>query len=528
MEFTRFQELHRTISGKLLKAASGKLLKAASGKLLKAASGKLLKAASGKLLKAALLACITLTLVTLLTGLSLFTLLSTFLSLVSLWLISRLLLKNKRSRTAEHDYQTCLPTHNGIQKKLSDLIQDALTDQKFAILCLGFDDFRALRTDLSLNDLEQIRIKTAERLRDILDKKHYLGQLSEDRFIIITDQLDGPLNAAELAKNLITGAIQPIEVNHQRVSMNVTGGITFFPQDSRRVNELLRQADFAMMQAQSRGESPYQFYIASIDKEIRQNKQLELDLRDALEHRELSLLFQPQINYQNNSVTGVEVLLRWQHPEKGLIPPTQFIPMAEHSMDIIPIGDWVLESACKQLRDWRMSGHDNLQISVNLSAIQLKDNNIANRTQHLLQKYNIPPQFLELEITESSLIESSLLAAEQLQQIKSIGVKLSLDDFGTGYSTLNYLKQFRFDKIKIDKSFIEGLPVNKENAVIVDAIIQLGRSFGLSTVAEGVESREQEQHLIKSGCEEAQGFLYGKPMSATELSTYLKTRIQSI
>ena len=249
---------------------------------------------------------------------------------------------------------------------------------------------------------------------------------------------------------------------------------------------------------------------------------LNQDLHEALEHHELSLLYQPQVNLKEKKVVGAEILLRWQHPEKGLISPEQFIPMAENSLDIIPIGDWVLESACHQLQNWHNSGHKHFRIAVNLSAIQLKDKNITDRIKYLLSKYKIPPHLLELEITETWLMDDLSLASAQLNRIKKTGVLLALDDFGTGYSSLSYLKQFPFDKIKIDKSFIEGLPGNWENSVIVDSIIQLGNSFGLPVIAEGIEHREQEDHLTQSGCYEGQGYLYGMPMSSGEMTSYLQ------
>ncbi|MRI32189.1 GGDEF-domain containing protein [Endozoicomonas sp. OPT23] len=465
-------------------------------------------------------------LVTLISGLALSLLLSTLLFLISPWLFNKQQLKSRLNHlfnSSEYDYVTRLPTERCIQKKLEQLIGASSDNQLSAVLCLGLDDFKPLRAELSFDDAEHTLIKVADRLRGILDEKHYLGRLGEDRFLIIMEQLEEPFKAAELAQKLITRIKQPFQINNKQLPINATVGITLFPEDSCDVDELIKQADFSMMLAKSRSQGRYQFYIASIDSEIRQKKRLEQDLHDALSHHELNLVYQPQVDYQSSLIVGVEVLLRWQHPEQGLILPADFIPMAENNLDIIPIGDWVLESACHQLHNWHQAGYPDLRISVNLSVIQLKDKNITNRIQYLLRKYNIPPHLLELEVTESSIMEDSQLASDQLQQIKALGIKLSLDDFGTGYSSLSYLKQFPFDKIKIDKSFIEGLPENKENSVIVDAIIQLGNSFGLPVIAEGVESGEQEQHLIQSGCHEGQGFLYGKPMSSSDLNSYLQS-----
>ena len=277
-----------------------------------------------------------------------------------------------------------------------------------------------------------------------------------------------------------------------------------------------------MIMAKSRSKNRYQFYIATIDSEIRQRKKLEMDLHQALEHHELSLVYQPQIDYRTNTLIGVEALLRWKHPEKGSISPDTFIPMAENSMDIIPIGDWVLESACHKLHEWHALGYTDLRMAINLSAIQLQDKHIVSRISYLLHKYQLSPDNLELEVTETSILEDVELSKEQLHKIKEIGIILALDDFGTGYSSLSYLQKFPFDKIKIDKTFVDGIPENKENTVIVDAIIQLGKSFGIEVLAEGVETVAQESYLIQSGCMEGQGYYYGKPMSEDDLLEYVK------
>ena len=428
-------------------------------------------------------------------------------------------------RLSQYDYLTRLPNRRTIQNKINTFIHKAKKKHgNIAILCLGLDDFKSLNAQVNFNVAEHILVKVSDRLRNCIGNKAYIGRLGEDQFAIIQSKIEQPYEAAELAQSLIKQLDRPFEINSEQLTISATVGITLFPDDGEDVDTLLQQAEFAMIMAKSRSHNRYQFYVATIDTEIRQRKRLEMDLHRALENRELSLVFQPQFNYQKRQMVGAEALLRWKHPEKGLISPDMFIPMAEHSLDIIPIGDWVLENACQQLHQWHLDGFQNLRMSVNLSAIQLQDDKIAERIAFLLNKYQVPPDALELEVTETSIIKDLEASKIQLQNIKSIGVSLALDDFGTGYSSLGYLKQFPFDKIKIDKSFVEDLPYNRENCGIVEAIVQIGKSFDLKVLAEGVETVEQETYLAKKGCQEGQGYFYGKTLSAHDFISLISSQ----
>ncbi|KEQ18872.1 putative bifunctional diguanylate cyclase/phosphodiesterase [Endozoicomonas numazuensis] len=426
-------------------------------------------------------------------------------------------------RLSQYDYLTRLPNRKTLQKHLQSLINNPLnSDSNIAIICLGLDDFKSLNAQFNFNAAEHALVKIADRLRNYIGNRAYIGRLGEDQFAIVLSKITQPYEAAEMAQTLLKQLTRPILVNDEKITISGTVGITLYPDDGQEVDNLLQQAEFAMIMAKSRSHNRYQFYIATIDTEIRQRKKLEMDLHEALEHHELSLVYQPQIDFKTSQMVGAEALLRWKHPEKGLISPEMFIPMAESNLDIIPIGDWVLESACHQLHEWRQNGFSDLRIAVNLSAIQLRDKNIVDRINYLLNKYQIPPQRLEIEVTETCIMEDIELSSEQLNKIKATGITLALDDFGTGYSSLSYLKQFPFDKLKIDKTFVEDLPANKENTVIVEAIIQLGRSFGIEVIAEGVETREQETHLINSGCTEGQGYFYSKPIPEKEFAEFLR------
>ncbi|WP_257279827.1 MULTISPECIES: bifunctional diguanylate cyclase/phosphodiesterase [unclassified Endozoicomonas] len=429
-------------------------------------------------------------------------------------------------RLSQYDYLTRLPNRKTLQKQLQSLIDKlSSSDGNIAILCLGLDDFKSLNAQLNFKAAEHTLVKIADRLRNHIGNignRGYIGRLGEDQFAIILSKITQPYEAAEMAQALLKQLALPITVNEEKITISGTVGITLFPDDGQQVDNLLQQAEFAMIMAKSRNHNRYQFYIATIDTEIRQRKKLERDLHEALEHHELSLVYQPQIDFKTSRMVGAEALLRWKHPEKGLISPEMFIPMAENNLDIIPIGDWVLESACHQLHEWHKAGFHDLRMAVNLSAIQLRDKNIVDRINYLLRKYQIPPRLLEIEVTETSIMEDIELSSEQLNRIKATGITLAMDDFGTGYSSLSYLKQFPFDKLKIDKTFVEGLPENKENTVIVEAIIQLGQSFGIEVIAEGVETKEQETHLINSGCTEGQGYFYSKPVPDQEFAEFLR------
>lgn len=426
-------------------------------------------------------------------------------------------------RLSQYDYLTRLPNRRTLQKHIQELISQAGEQhKKLAILCLGLDDFKSLNAQFNFNAAEHILVKISDRLRNLVGNRAYIGRLGEDQFAIVLSKFDQPYEAAELAQEMLKQLSRPFEINEEQITISATVGITLYPDDGQDVDNLLQQSEFAMIMAKSRNKNRYQFYIATIDTEIRQRKKLEMDLHQALDHHELSLRFQPQVDLKTLQVIGVEALLRWKHPDKGPISPDTFIPMAETSMDIIPIGDWVLESACHQLDIWRQYGYTDLRMAVNLSAVQLQDKNIVERVEYLLNKYQIPADKLELEVTETSIMEDIETSSEQLRNLKQTGIILALDDFGTGYSSLSYLKKFPFDKIKIDKSFVEDLPDSKENAVIVEAIIQLGKSFGLEVIAEGVETASQENHLRQAGCLEGQGYFYGKPIPEEEFLDLLK------
>jgi EAL domain-containing protein (putative c-di-GMP-specific phosphodiesterase class I) len=303
-------------------------------------------------------------------------------------------------------------------------------------------------------------------------------------------------------------------------------GITLFPSDSDSAEELLQKAEQTMTLAKRRSRNRYQFYIASVDREMRHRRELSKDLLNAQELGQLHLVYQPQLSYPDRAVCGVEVLLRWTHPVHGAIAPDFFIPIAEQSRCILSIGAWVLDEACRQLREWHDQGFDNLRMAVNLSTVQLHHANLPSQVDQLLRRYRLPAGSLELEITETGLMEDIGTAAQNLLSLRRAGALIAIDDFGTGYSSLSYLKSLPLDKIKIDRSFVRDLSEDEDDATIVRTIIQLARNLGMQVLAEGVETSAQERYVIEQGCDEGQGYFYSKPLAAADLTVFLRqTRI---
>ena len=311
-------------------------------------------------------------------------------------------------------------------------------------------------------------------------------------------------------------------LDQQEVRLRATIGITLFPEDGDSTEKLLQKAEQTMTLAKSRSRNRYQFYIASVDSEMRRRRELEKDLREALALNQLFLVYQPQVDYRDHQIVGVEALLRWQHPQHGLVPPDLFIPLAEQNGTIIAIGEWVLDQACRQLREWHDQGFSELRMAINLSTVQLHHAELPRVVNNLMQVYRLPPRSLELEVTETGLMEDITTAAQHLLSLRRSGALIAIDDFGTGYSSLSYLKSLPLDKIKIDKSFVQDLLEDEDDATIVRAIIQLAKSLGMQVIAEGVETIEQEAYIVAQGCNEGQGYLYSKPLPPRELTLFLK------
>jgi diguanylate cyclase (GGDEF)-like protein len=426
-------------------------------------------------------------------------------------------------RMAQYDFLTGLPNRLQLQKQLDKILVDAgKVQHRVAVLCVGLDDFKGINEQFSYQAGDQLLLALADRLRSHSGRLGALARLGGDQFALVQADIEQPYEAAELAQNILDDLEAPFALDQQEIRLRATIGITLFPEDGDSTEKLLQKAEQTMTLAKIRSRNRYQFYIASVDSEMRRRRELEKDLREALARDQFHLVYQPQISYRDHRVVGVEALIRWIHPEHGFVPPDQFIPLAEQNGSIIAIGEWVLDQACKQLREWHDQGFSDLRMAVNLSTVQLHHAELPRVVNNLLQIYRLPSRSLELEVTETGLMEDITTAAQHLLSLRRSGALIAIDDFGTGYSSLSYLKSLPLDKIKIDKSFVQDLLDDDDDATIVRAIIQLGKSLGMQVIAEGVETAEQEAYIISEGCHEGQGYFYSKPLPARELLVYLK------
>ena len=431
--------------------------------------------------------------------------------------------ENSLLRMAQYDFLTGLPNRQKLQEQLDKILVDAGRRQRrVAVLCVGLDDFKSVNEQYTYQAGDQLLLALADRLRAHSGRLGALARLGGDQFALVQADIEQPYEAAELAQSILDDLEAEFALDHEQIRLRATIGITLFPEDGDSTEKLLQKAEQTMTLAKSRSRNRYQFYIASVDSEIRRRRELEKDLREALGRNQFHLVYQPQISYADHRVVGVEAQIRWQHPEHGLVPPDLFIPLAEQNGTIIPIGEWVLDQACRQLREWHDQGFTELRMAVNLSTVQLHHAELPRVVNNLLQIYRLPPRSLELEVTETGLMEDISTAAQHLLSLRRSGALIAIDDFGTGYSSLSYLKSLPLDKIKIDKSFVQDLLDDDDDATIVRAIIQLGKSLGMQVIAEGVETPEQEAYIISEGCHEGQGYHYSKPLPARELAAYLK------
>ncbi len=418
---------------------------------------------------------------------------------------------------AHHDPLTGLPNRILLQERIELAISRAKREKRsFAVFFIDLDNFKNVNDTLGhpLGDvlLQQV---TSELLRHVRSVDT-LARLGGDEFILVAE-IDDQDHAEAVAQKLMAMFLQPYHLVDHEIYLGATIGISIFQRDGEDSHTLIRNADTAMYRGKAARRGSYRFYEPEMTASAEEHLRLDSMLRRALEGRELHLVYQPQVDMKSGGMVGVEALLRWQHPTMGSIPPSRFIPVAEESGFISELGIWVLRQACHQMRDWLDSGIDIPKIAVNVSARQFERGGFIDSVRAVLRETGIPAGRLELEITESAIMLTHN-AHELLRGIRDIGVLLSIDDFGTGYSSLSYLKQLPIQKLKIDRSFVRDLECGGNDLAIVRSVIALARTMGLSTMAEGVENEGQARFLVQEGCEQAQGFLYSKPVSAGEIS----------
>ncbi|MEX0852296.1 MAG: EAL domain-containing protein [Bauldia sp.] len=412
---------------------------------------------------------------------------------------------------ARHDPLTDLPNRLVFRESMT-AAEDGIADGRtFAVLAIDLDRFKSVNDTLGHAVGDAVLKMVADRLKAAVRDSDVAARLGGDEFAILSSALAHPEDAAVLAERIVRQIGEPFVYDGHNIEIGASIGIAVAPGDGRNADTLLKNADLALYRAKTEGRGAYHFFEQDMDAALQRRRVLETGLRQAIARNELRLVFQPVFNLADNRVSGLEALVRWYHPERGTISPAEFIPIAERSGLIIPIGEWVLRQACAAAASWP----DDITVSVNLSAVQFRSRGLLQHVRSALQDSGLRPQRLELEVTESLLLAEVEFTLPTLHQLRGLGVRVSMDDFGTGYSSLSYLRSFPFDKVKIDQSFVRDLASGEGGRAIVSAVIGLGRSLGMSTTAEGVETEDQLDLVRDQGCTEVQGFLLSPPLPAS-------------
>ena len=426
---------------------------------------------------------------------------------------------------AHHDPLTQLPNRLLLFSRLTDLlVAPERGDALIAVLLIDLDHFKNVNDTLGHPVGDELLKLVAARLSQCLRHGDTVARLGGDEFAMILRNLLHRSDAGLVAEKIMRALAPPFLLHEQQIFVTASIGITLSPADGHDVNHLIKSADIAMYRAKARGKNSFAFYTDEMRQEILRHQELAQGLRYTLERGELSLNYQPLVDLRSGAVTGLEVLLRWNHPLMGVVSPTEFIPVAEETGMIVPIGSWVLRAACEQARAWSEAGLPPMVVSVNLSVRQLHSGKLLPAVRKALSDSKLDPSLLELELTESVVMDSPADAAERLAELKQLGIRLSLDDFGTGYSSLSNLSLFPFDRLKIDQSFVRALDnpngrVQGDN--LVKTVISLGHTLGFRVLAEGVETEAQVRFLKLHGCDEMQGFLVSKPLTAEQIPSFL-------
>jgi diguanylate cyclase (GGDEF)-like protein len=388
------------------------------------------------------------------------------------------------------------------------------------VLFLDLDRFKVINDTLGHRVGDLLLRDVANRLKSCLRSNDELARLGGDEFAIMVPSLDSCREVEMLASRLVQAVDQPYEIDGYQIRSSISIGIAVGPGDGDTPDDLLIAADLALYAVKAGGRGSYKFYHSSMSKEFNERRQMEVDLRDAIERKDLQLYYQPIVDLRRDVITGFEALVRWDHPTKGIVSPTAFIPVAEDSGLILQLGEWVLAEACRRAADWP----DTLRIAVNLSPVQFSDPNLLRTIERVLADTGLAPGRLELEITERVFMDSGEATLTALRRLKHLGIRISMDDFGTGYSSLSYLRSFPFDKIKVDRVFVSDLGFDTEHIVIVQAVVSIATALGMIATAEGVETEEQRRVLAGLGCDEAQGYLFGEPVPGEGLTELLQHR----
>ena len=422
-----------------------------------------------------------------------------------------------------HDTLTNLPNRMLLQDRLSRMMMKAKRNKTYvAVLFLDLDRFKKINETLGHDIGDKLLLEVARRLENCVRKSDTVARIGGDEFGVVLDDLRDVKFVAVVARKFLQALSKPIIIQDYELYATSSIGISLYPDDGEDEDTLLRRADTALFRAKDAGRNNYQYYTPDMNIRAFEFLLMESGLRKALENDELVVFYQPLINLENNKLIGMEALLRWKHPEKGMVSPGDFIPLAEETGLIEPIGEWVIEAACAQNKKWQDAGYPPVRVSVNMSVRQFSKKNVAEMISEILKKTGLSPEYLGIEITESVIMLDVKSTIAKLKKLHDMGICLSIDDFGTGYSSLSYLKLFPINFLKIDRSFVFNITSDSTDAAIATSIILLAHSMNLKVVAEGVETKEQLELLRQQGCDYVQGFLFSKPVAAEEFTHFFE------
>jgi diguanylate cyclase (GGDEF)-like protein len=444
------------------------------------------------------------------------------LQLLGLVLIQRKSAKDRLNHLAKHDTLTNLPNRRMLDEHMSEATTLAgVSGIPMALLVVDLDLFKNINDSLGHDVGDRVLRQVADRLRATLRDKDTLSRQGGDEFTILLRDCSEAKTIANTAHRLLREIAKPLHTDDHELTLTASIGISIYPEDGQDVGTLLQNADTAMYQAKGAGRNTYKFFTTEMNARVSERLSMENHLRKALARNELSLNYQPQFDTKTHRLIGFEALLRWRHPELGAVSPVRFIPVAEETGLIVPIGEWVLREACRQNKAWQDAGLPPVVVAVNLSAVQFRQADLVPLVAEVLEESGLSPCWLELEVTESALMHNIEHVIKVLHSLKDIGVLLSIDDFGTGYSSLNYLKRFPTDKIKIDQSFVRDVHQSSDDAAIVQTVIAIAGKMGMKAIAEGVETAEHLESMRKFGCDEVQGFLFSPAVPAKDARAFL-------
>jgi len=435
-------------------------------------------------------------------------------------------MSHQMTHSAQHDVLTNLPNRMLLNDRITQTISLARRQNRsFAVLFLDLDHFKYINDSLGHAAGDQLLQSVSKRLLSTVRGSDTVSRQGGDEFVILLSEMTHPEDAATSANKILFSLTAPHSAGGQDLHIDGSVGISIYPEDGKDAETLIKNADTAMYHAKESGRNNFQFFKLEMNLKVVERQSLESRLRRALERKEFVLHYQPKINLASMEITGVEALIRWQDPDRGSVPPCQFVPVAEDCGLIVPIGSWVLHEACRQAREWQDAGLPCKRISVNVSAPEFRAETFLAGVRNTLRETGLKARYLDLELTESVLMQHADLSAVKLHALKTLGVHIAVDDFGTGYSSLSYLQQFPIDILKIDKSFVHKITAESDDSSIVSAIIGMGKNLKQRVIAEGIETHEQLAFLQARHCAEGQGYLFCRPLPATEFADLLRTGV---